>query len=439
MDPFAAIGLTVLASYLLGAIPFGYLVARMRGVDILHQGSGNIGATNVGRLLGKKLGILVFLLDFAKGALPVAAAMAVDRWLDRQASERIGSDALPVAAGLAAFLGHLFPVYLRFRGGKGVATGAGVVSVLVPVPALAGLLAWIAVVCASRCVSLASLVAVVVLCIARLLGVAGPFAPDHVILTIFCVLAAALVVLRHRANVQRLLQGKENRLPDSPTMLTFTKTVHLLSLGLWFGMMVFFIILGLTLFKTFDDLASQPAPQRPYWLPVPADLNRDIASKQFPQPLRKEQGGRVAGAAVVPLFPWYFGIQAACGMLALATALAWRREGKVGRLRVTVLAGAAILVALGWAVERQVSELRETRNQLSDLAIHENPRDSGLVPQAEAARAEFGLWHGASLLLNFVTLLLVTAGMVLAAKLPGSSARVPEAKQPASAGSEEPS
>src|SRR6516164_7300951 len=128
--------LIILASYLLGSIPFGYLVARWKGVDILHQGSGNIGATNVGRVLGKRLGILVFVLDFAKGALPTAAA----RWAEQAQNPGTQTDVLPVVAGLAAFVGHMFPVYLRFRGGKGVATGAGVVTVLLPLPALAGLL-----------------------------------------------------------------------------------------------------------------------------------------------------------------------------------------------------------------------------------------------------------------------------------------------------------
>ena len=124
--------LSIRAAYLIGAIPFGYLVARLRGVDIFAHGSGNIGATNVGRALGRRFGVLVFALDFAKGALSVALAI----WL------RLG-DRIEVAAALAAFLGHLFPIYLKFRGGKGVATGAGAVFVLLPIPALAGLVVWI--------------------------------------------------------------------------------------------------------------------------------------------------------------------------------------------------------------------------------------------------------------------------------------------------------
>src|SRR5438034_5066467 len=114
-----AASLIFLVSYFLGAIPFGYLVARWRGVNIFQQGSGNIGATNVGRVLGRRFGVLVFLLDFAKGALP---ALAAPHLAPADGSSPVTPELLGVVAGLAAFLGHLFPVWLRFRGGKGVAT-----------------------------------------------------------------------------------------------------------------------------------------------------------------------------------------------------------------------------------------------------------------------------------------------------------------------------
>src|SRR5262245_54563182 len=127
--------LGILLSYLVGAIPFGYLIARSRGVDIFHAGSGNIGATNVGRVLGRRFGILVFVLDFLKGAVPVAL---MSWW---QGSR----DGAAVAAGLAAFVGHMFPIYLGFRGGKGVATGTGVVAVLLPGPAVGAVLVWVTV------------------------------------------------------------------------------------------------------------------------------------------------------------------------------------------------------------------------------------------------------------------------------------------------------
>src|SRR3954453_20784431 len=121
------------AAYLIGAIPFGWLIARSRGIDLFHAGSGNIGATNVGRVLGRKFGLLVFALDFLKGAVPVAVVRSVlpdEPWA-------------AVAAGLAAFVGHMFPVYFRFRGGKGVATGAGVVAMLLPGPTAVAVVVWV--------------------------------------------------------------------------------------------------------------------------------------------------------------------------------------------------------------------------------------------------------------------------------------------------------
>src|SRR5438132_7180067 len=143
MTALALAGLTLLASYLFGAIPFGYLVARWRGVDILSLGSGNIGATNVGRVLGRRFGILVFILDFAKGALPTVMAAGVCRAFENSAP---AMHWLPVLAGLSAVVGHLFPIFLSFHGGKGVATGAGVVAILLPGPALAAPIPWLLVV-----------------------------------------------------------------------------------------------------------------------------------------------------------------------------------------------------------------------------------------------------------------------------------------------------
>ena len=154
------VALLLLAAYLIGAIPFGYLIGRMLGVDLFEEGSGNIGATNTGRVLGWKLGILVFVLDFLKGVVPVAAIVPLARLLDPEAATALGSpEALRVGAAALAFLGHLFPIYLGFRGGKGVATGAGTIFVLVPGPAALAVLGWIVVLVSSRIVSLASLVA----------------------------------------------------------------------------------------------------------------------------------------------------------------------------------------------------------------------------------------------------------------------------------------
>jgi acyl-phosphate glycerol 3-phosphate acyltransferase len=400
MNAPAAAGLTVLAAYLIGAIPFGYLVARGRGVDILHQGSGNIGATNVGRVLGGRFGLLVFLFDFAKGALPAAVGL----WLtahDGGLQSAFGPGGLGVAAGLAAILGHLFPVYLRFRGGKGVATGAGVVAVLLPLPALGALVTWVVVLCASRYVSLASLSAATVLCVLRLAVTPEPFAPENRILTLFCGVAMGLVFLRHRANLARLAHGTENRLRETAAMLLLTKIIHVLALGLWFGSIVFFILAALVIFRTFQSLGEAGA-DRPAWLPSDFD---------------KEKGTQLAGVAVSPLFDMYFPLQAVCGLLAIATAtgLAWSgmpAGAGLPRARLAVLLLALVTVFAGWPLASYVGRLRLERYS-ADPAV------------AASARAAFGTWHTYSLLLNFATLLLVAVALGLAAHLPSTEDAVP--------------
>jgi acyl-phosphate glycerol 3-phosphate acyltransferase len=380
---------TLLGAYLIGSIPFGYLVARSRGVDILRHGSGNIGATNVGRVLGKRCGILVFLLDFAKGALPVAAAA----WIGESLDSTLPAGSLAVAAGLAAFLGHLFPIYLRFRGGKGVATGAGVVAMLLPIPAAGAFLSWVAVLCLTRYVSLASLAAVSILCGLRLTLTAEPFAPAQRMLTGFCFAAAALVFVRHRGNIDRLLHGTENRLQDRATML-ISKTLHVLALGLWFGSSVFFSLVATPLiFRTFAALADQPPDARPPWLP---------------STLTKENATQLAGLAVGPIFPAYFLLEGICGFLTVVTALAFLRaesQAAIHKLRFTLLAAALATVVLGWPIVHQVSIFRAARYD-ADPAV------------AEAAREQFTTWHLYSLGLNLLTLALVTVAMTLAARLP---------------------
>lgn len=380
------LAITFLAAYLIGAIPFGYLIARSRGVDILRQGSGNIGATNVGRILGPAFGMLVFGLDFAKGALPA--------WIAGRIDSGLPANSLAVTAGLAAFLGHLFPIYLRFRGGKGVATGAGVVAVLLPEPAFAALLTWMAILCLTRYVSLASLAAVSILCVVRCTLTAEPVAPDQRILTLFCFVAAGLVFVRHRANIHRLLQGTENRLPESATMLTLSKTIHVLALGLWFGASVFFsLVAAPAIFGTFAALAEQRPEARPAWLPPN---------------FTSENATQLAGLAVGPIFPWYFLLEGICSLLTVVTALAWLRadpQSAVHKFRFYLLALALATVVLGWPIAQQVSVLRADR-------YHPDP---GL---AEAARAQFATWHLYSLTLNLLTLALVTVAMALAARLP---------------------
>jgi acyl-phosphate glycerol 3-phosphate acyltransferase len=387
----AVVLLTILASYLAGSIPFGYLVAKWRGVDIFRQGSGNIGATNVGRVLGRPFGVLVFVLDFAKGAIPVTMA----GWIDRRLDLQLLPSSLEAGAGLAAFLGHLFPVFLRFHGGKGVATGAGVVAVLLPGPTAGALAAWLLVVCLTRYVSLASLAAVATLCALRIATVPEPFSEQSITLTVFCLVAALLVVWRHRANIHRLLKGNENRIKDSMAMLQLTKVVHVLMLGLWFGSVVFFsLVVAPSVFAVFQSLAEAPPNQRPAWLP---------------SEMHVEQGTQLAGIAVGPVFPWYFLIQGICGLFVVATALNWTRsrpDARVHRLRFYISALALATVIAAWPLGQRVEVLRMAR-YAADSSV------------AQAAKESFATWHLASLLLNFVTMILVTAVMALAAWLPG--------------------
>ncbi len=411
---YLLLGLVLVAGYLIGGVPFGWLVARWRGVDILRQGSGNIGATNVGRVLGRRFGALVFALDFAKGALPVLAASFLP-------GQGLPPDSLPAAAGVAAFLGHLFPVYLRFRGGKGVATGVGVVAVLAPWLALMVLAAWVVMLAASRYVSAASLTAAVLLTALRLALTPQPWSRDNVVVTAFCLFGTVLVFLRHAGNVRRLLHGSENRLKDSPAMLLFSKTVHVLALGLWFGTVVFFTVVGLLLFQTFDEKSLPDKEHRELWFPLPAEYDRKPPSDKFPDPLRKEQGSRAAGAAVGPIFPWYYGIQVGCGVVALITALGWwiwRRGSRLNAIRAVLLALALAGAALGCWMENVVADLRRPRDDLTDQVLKSDNPPPELVKQAEDARATFVRWHACSLLDNFVVLLLVTAATALAAQLP---------------------
>jgi glycerol-3-phosphate acyltransferase PlsY len=156
-------------AFLVGGIPFGYLIARARaGIDIREHGSGNIGATNCGRVLGFRYFLLVFLLDFTKGALPVLCA----RWYQESAAAAYSDSpyqifGLDVLVGLAAILGHMFPVYLGLRGGKGVATSIGVISVLAPMEGAIGLAVWFLTVAATGIVALGSILFAVVFAASR--------------------------------------------------------------------------------------------------------------------------------------------------------------------------------------------------------------------------------------------------------------------------------
>ena len=190
------------AAYLFGSIPFGLLLTRaLAGVDVRQVGSGNIGATNVGRAAGPAAGIATLVLDAAKGALPVLAAETL---LDPAAA---GAGVWPAVAGVAAFLGHLYPPWLRFRGGKGVATAFGVTLALSPWVALAAVLVFAVALGATRIVSVGSLAAAAT-CAAGVLFAAGARSPA----TWAAAVMAAAVAVRHRANIARLARGEERRL-----------------------------------------------------------------------------------------------------------------------------------------------------------------------------------------------------------------------------------
>jgi acyl phosphate:glycerol-3-phosphate acyltransferase len=388
--------LALVAAYLIGAIPFGWLIARSRGIDIFHAGSGNIGATNVGRVLGRRFGLLVFALDFAKGAVPVAVAGV----LPAEAHQALGlPNALRVGVALCAFLGHLFPVYLSFRGGKGVAAGAGTVFVLVPGPAALAVLAWGAVVGATRTVSLGSVVAAGMLCAARLLSVPDPFGRDSVVVTGFCLAGTGLVLLKHRANLARLARGTESRLEDKPMFDTLARAIHVLALGLWFGAAVMFnlVVAPTQFFEAFPAVVESAPSDRTANLPLAPGATEEQ---------KKELATALAGSAVGPVFPKFFRLQAACAVLALLTALSWwTRPGRLHRWRVVYVGLAALTVAAGWPISEKVSALRAERYTGNWLA-------------AEAARSAFAEWHLISLLLSLIALVLVGVALAMAAKMP---------------------
>lgn len=188
--------IVTVVGYLLGSLPFAVWVARANGVDILKAGSGNPGATNVKRVVGKKAGNLVFALDALKGFVAAGWPLLV---------YAADNNSLAIPGLIAAVAGHSFSIFISFRGGKGVATTMGGLAVIALVPLLVGLVVWVVAFFASRYVSLASL----------LFGISLPIAawltgePRPTLL--FLVLLAALIIVRHRNNIQRLFNGSEHR------------------------------------------------------------------------------------------------------------------------------------------------------------------------------------------------------------------------------------
>lgn len=203
--------LLVVAAYLLGAVPFGLVLTRLfTGKDVRTVGSGNIGASNVARAAGKKIGVLTLVLDAAKASLP----MLLTRWA-LSGEGAATAELWMVAVGLAAFLGHCYPVWLGFKGGKGVATALGVFVVLAPIPSLLALVTFAVAYGATRVPAVGSLSgtavcgggAIVQAALAKG-GLAPAFAGPVPWAALFVMV---LIFLRHRSNIARLLQGAENK------------------------------------------------------------------------------------------------------------------------------------------------------------------------------------------------------------------------------------
>jgi len=192
----------IIAGYLIGAIPFGYVAGKLRGIDIRQQGSGNIGSTNVSRVLGRKTGIIVQVLDITKGILPVAIGHLLKLnpvWL--------------VAIGLVAICGHNWTIFLGFKGGKGVNTSLGVALGLMPVNAILCFGVWIVVVSIWKYVSLASIIASITFPVLSFVF------PYPAIFKIMAIIVAFFIIIRHKSNIQRLLKGEEPKVNRRQSMV----------------------------------------------------------------------------------------------------------------------------------------------------------------------------------------------------------------------------
>ena len=186
----------LLGAYLVGSVPFGFLIGKMRGVDVRTVGSKNIGATNVFRTVGKKWGLLAFLCDFLKGFLPTFAAKTF----------AAGAEWLPIAVGLSCVVGHTLTVFMKFRGGKGVATAFGMLVALIPGLVGIAFLVFIALFASTNYISLGSCGA------ATFLAVSIWFYPAIVAVKVIVSLIGIFVVVKHKSNISRLLKGTENKI-----------------------------------------------------------------------------------------------------------------------------------------------------------------------------------------------------------------------------------
>jgi len=197
----------IVISYLVGSIPFGYVIAIAKGVDVRKEGSGNIGATNVGRVLGRKFGAIIFVLDLLKGFVVVLLVPILVSDIEFPATS---DKLLVILCGLCVLLGHAFPVYLKFKGGKAVATSFGVFIWLAPIPVAIAFGVWILTVIVSRYVSLGSMVGAIAL-MGGVIGLGSSPFGSGTYLTALSIAVAILIIIKHISNIKRIIAGSESR------------------------------------------------------------------------------------------------------------------------------------------------------------------------------------------------------------------------------------
>lgn len=207
LHPGCVIALFAGAGYLIGGIPFGFLIGKMRGVDVRTVGSKNIGATNVYRTVGHKWGFLAFFCDFLKGFLPTLAAKLYLASLDAPAAALLD---LPVWTGLACVVGHTLTPYMKFRGGKGVATAFGMMMALIPLLVSCAFALFVVTVWLSHYISLGSCLAAAFLAV--MIWVPTPLAAPTFTLKIVMTLLGVFVIVKHKSNIVRLSKGCENKI-----------------------------------------------------------------------------------------------------------------------------------------------------------------------------------------------------------------------------------
>ncbi|HBC88640.1 MAG TPA: acyl-phosphate glycerol 3-phosphate acyltransferase [Lentisphaeria bacterium] len=196
-----------MVSYLFGSVPWAYIIGKINGIDIRRHGSGNVGATNVMRVLGKKWGYLCFLLDFLKGLLPV---LAVSFLVSRKIIS-VSADAAVITAAVAVVAGHIWTIFLKFKGGKGMATGGGVLVAIAPFSFVCCGIAWIIFFYATRYVSVASIVAAALLPVSSYLLSWTKIWPLADSIQIFLLVLTLLAIAKHHSNIRRLMNGTENK------------------------------------------------------------------------------------------------------------------------------------------------------------------------------------------------------------------------------------